>query len=103
MSLSTDLSTVSLVSPLPLCLHEGFMGWWKDLRDETEFMPNSHFRELDFIEEKDLFGEEAQRCTRPCAYSASHTPFRLPGRVPALDLSLTTEATTAGRGAGTTL
>ena len=48
------------------------------------------------------FGEEAQRCTRPCAYSASHTPFRLPGRVPALDLSLITEATTVGRGAGTT-
>ena len=54
MSLSTDLS---LVSPLSLCVHKGFMGWWKDLRDETEFMPNSHFRELDFIEEKGLFGE----------------------------------------------
>ena len=54
MSLSTDLS---LVSPLSLCVHKGFMGWWKDLRDETEFMPNSHFRELDFIEEKDLFDE----------------------------------------------
>ena len=38
-------------------LSQAFIGWWKDLREETEFMPNTNFRELDFIEEKDLYAE----------------------------------------------
>ena len=38
-------------------MSQAFIGWGEDLREETEFMPNTNFRELDFIEEKDLYAE----------------------------------------------
>ena len=30
-------------------LSQAFIGWWKDLREETEFTPNTNFRELDYL------------------------------------------------------
>ena len=38
-------------------LSMGVRGWWADLRTDTELMPNTSVRELDYIEERDLFKE----------------------------------------------
>ena len=35
----------------------GLRGWWSDLRTDTEIMPNTSVRELDYIEESDLYKE----------------------------------------------
>ena len=35
----------------------GLRGWWSDLRVDTELMPNTSVRELDYIEESDLYKE----------------------------------------------
>ena len=34
-----------------------FKGWFQDLRDDTESMPNSRLRQLDYIEHNELFAE----------------------------------------------
>lgn len=34
-----------------------FKGWFKDLRDDTECMPNSRLRQLDYIQHNELFAE----------------------------------------------
>ena len=47
---------------------QAFIGWWADLRDETEYMPNTSFRELDFIEEADLY----QECKSDLLESGTH-------------------------------
>ena len=47
---------------------QAFIGWWADLRDETEYMPNSSFRELDVIEEANLY----QECKSDLLESGTH-------------------------------
>ena len=47
---------------------QAFIDWWTDLRDETEYMPNTSFRELDFIAEADLY----QECKSDLLESGTH-------------------------------
>ena len=34
-----------------------FIGWFKELREDTECMPNSRLRQIDYIQDKELFAE----------------------------------------------